>query len=100
MKIYAKTDTGMIRQNNEDAYFYKEKDANNFIAFVCDGMGGHLGGSYAANKTIEILADAYKNPKIKSVGIWLYETLQKANEAVYKMKIFQEWERPYLVFCV
>ena len=79
MKIYAKTDTGMIRQNNEDAYFYKEKDANNFIAFVCDGMGGHLGGSYAANKTIEILADAYKNPKIKSVGIWLYETLQKEN---------------------
>ncbi len=41
MKIYAKTDTGMIRQNNEDAYFYKEKDARNFIAFLCDGMLGH-----------------------------------------------------------
>ncbi len=90
MKIYAKTDTGIVRQNNEDAYFYKEKDSKNFIAFVCDGMGGHLGGSYAANKTIEILADAYKKPIHKSVGIWLYETLQKANEAVHQQSLENE----------
>ncbi len=83
MIIYGKTDIGMVRQNNEDAYFYKEKDSKNFIAFVCDGMGGHVGGSYASQKTIEILAEAYKNANIKSVGIWLYETLQKANETVY-----------------
>ena len=38
MKIYAKTDTGMIRQNNEDAYFYKEKDANNFIVMAWEDI--------------------------------------------------------------
>ncbi len=83
MKIYAKTDTGLVRASNEDAYFYKEKDKNNFIAFVCDGMGGHIGGSYAANKTIEIIDEVYRNPNIKSVGVWLYETIQKANDAIY-----------------
>ncbi len=93
MKIYAKTDTGLVRQSNEDAYFYKEKDKDNFIAFVCDGMGGHIGGSYAANKTIEIIDNAYRNPDIKSVGVWLYETIQKANDAIYN----QAKEQPEFV---
>lgn len=85
MKIFAKTDVGLLRPSNEDAYVYLEKDEQNFMAFVCDGMGGHLGGSFAAHKTIEVLTEAYKKlDKVKNVGVWLYETLQNANSLVYE----------------
>ena len=85
MKIFAKTDVGLLRPSNEDAYVYLEKDEQNFMAFVCDGMGGHLGGSFAAHKTIEVLTEAYKKlDKVKNVGVWLYETLQNANSFVYE----------------
>lgn len=84
MKIYAKTDIGLLRPNNEDAYVFIEKDDQNCLAFVCDGMGGHLGGSYAANQTIDILSSAYHEQEIgKNVNLWLYDKIQKANEFVY-----------------
>jgi serine/threonine protein phosphatase PrpC len=60
MKIIAKTDIGLVRATNEDTFTYIVKDENNFMAFVCDGMGGHLGGSYASSKTVDFLNDALK----------------------------------------
>ena len=60
MKIIAKTDIGLVRATNEDTFTYLVKDENNFMAFVCDGMGGHLGGSYASSKTVEFLNEAFE----------------------------------------
>jgi len=93
MNIVAKTDIGLIRTTNEDTYTYRKIDDNNFIAFVCDGMGGHLGGSYAANKVAEVINAEYDKigeKPIKHVGAWLFETLQKANDAVYEESISNE----------
>ena len=60
MKIIAKTDIGCVRSTNEDTYTIKIKDNNNFLAFTCDGMGGHLGGAFAANKTVEFLNQGFE----------------------------------------
>ena len=94
MKVVAKTDIGLVRSSNEDTYSYIQKDENNFIAFVCDGMGGHLGGAYASHKAIEIINAEYamfdpKNPP-KNMGVWLFNTLQKANNAVYEQSLEDE----------
>ena len=94
MKVVAKTDIGLVRSSNEDTYSYIKKDDNNFIAFVCDGMGGHLGGAYASHKAIEIINAEYaifdpKNPP-KNIGVWLFNTLQKANNAVYEQSLEDE----------
>lgn len=84
MKIYAKTDVGLVRNTNEDAYFFKETE-NSLIAFVCDGMGGHLGGLYAANQTIKVIDESFSTiNNEKNSEIWLYNCLQKANKEIYE----------------
>ena len=93
MKIIAKTDIGLVRATNEDTYTIVKKDEQNFLAFVCDGMGGHLGGSYASSKTVDMLAEAFNNlneKTIKNVGVWLFETLEKINDFIYKQSIEKE----------
>ena len=94
MKVSAKTDIGLVRSTNEDAYTYVSKDENNFIAFVCDGMGGHLGGSFASNHTISILNNAYEkldtSKKDRNIGVWLFETLQNANNFVFNQSLQNE----------
>ena len=60
-QIYAISESGPSRNNNEDAA-YPDFDApiyvpsdNNPLAIVCDGVGGHEGGEIASKETIEYL---------------------------------------------
>lgn len=90
MKIFAKTDIGLVRSTNEDTFTFINKDDKNFIAFVCDGMGGHLGGSYASSKTVEFINEAYEKldvSSIKNIGVWLFDTLQNANEYIFEKSV-------------
>ena len=94
MKIHAKTDIGLVRSTNEDTFTFVLKDEKNYMAFVCDGMGGHLGGSYASSKTAEFLNEAYEkldpaNP-VKNIGVWLFDTLQKANDFIFEQSLSNE----------
>ena len=94
MKIIAKTDIGLVRSTNEDTFTYIVKDENNFIAFVCDGMGGHLGGSFASSKTVEFINNAYNeldtSKPLKNVGVWLFDTLQRANDYIFNQSLENE----------
>ena len=94
MKIIAKTDVGLVRSTNEDTFTYLVKDENNFIAFVCDGMGGHLGGSFASSKTVEFINEAYNNldtsKPLRNVGIWLFDLLQQANDYIFEQSLTNE----------
>jgi protein phosphatase len=60
-QIFASTDPGPNRTNNEDAP-YPPSDtlveltgADTCLAMVCDGVGGHEGGEIAAQETIDYL---------------------------------------------
>lgn len=60
-QVYALSDSGPSRNNNEDAAYppvTKIEDivsSENALAIVCDGVGGHEGGEIASGKTIEYL---------------------------------------------
>lgn len=51
MKFTVKTDVGVVRSENQDRAAVFKNDKFTF-AILCDGMGGHQGGSYASSIAI------------------------------------------------
>lgn len=60
MRLQAATLThrGRVRDDNEDAAY---ADANERLAVVCDGMGGHAGGQIAAQLAVETIVAGLRN---------------------------------------
>ncbi|WP_319418767.1 PP2C family protein-serine/threonine phosphatase [Pleurocapsa sp. FMAR1] len=62
-RIYALSDSGPNRSNNEDAaypIYHQPNEINGLessLAIVCDGVGGHDGGEIASQATIKYLHD-------------------------------------------
>lgn len=62
MQFFGKTDTGIVRDNNQDCFFADYLDIENcedtvFLAAVCDGMGGANGGNIASTLAIETFTE-------------------------------------------
>ncbi|MFH1844024.1 MAG: protein phosphatase 2C domain-containing protein [bacterium] len=49
------TNQGLVRSNNEDAFFI---DPGSSLFLVADGLGGHAGGEIASSTVIEVVSDA------------------------------------------
>jgi len=52
----AATDTGMLRERNEDRYFI---DAARGVFLVVDGVGGHAAGELAAQTAVEAIRETF-----------------------------------------
>jgi len=52
----AATDTGMLREHNEDRYFI---DAAHGVFLVVDGVGGHAAGELAAQTAVEAIKETF-----------------------------------------
>lgn len=48
MQVFSKSDTGIVRKQNQDSCKTGEFDEKTVWAVVCDGMGGANGGSIAS----------------------------------------------------
>lgn len=70
----AGTDTGLVRQSNQDAIF-----ADSSIAVVADGMGGHAAGEVASALTIETVLEGFE--ALPTVG-GLHKAIERANTEV------------------
>ena len=91
MNCFGFTDTGNIRQNNEDSFIIKEFGKNLIAAVVADGMGGHKGGVEASSfASSEIMNTIENNSEsfIKYTDIqkqkFLKNAVVKVNKALYK----------------
>lgn len=90
MKIVAKTDKGIVRTSNQDAYAVGEFPDEVAWAIVCDGMGGYAGGNIASALAVKVISDkinaSYReNMKDSSIRNMLDSALTAANIEVYDM---------------
>src|SRR5215211_1915408 len=81
------TDTGKLRDNNEDT-FIAEKVLNNryIMACVVDGVGGYEGGEVAAGITREAILEYFSIPS-GDVPTMMKEALTVANEKINTEKM-------------
>ncbi len=75
--VHGKTDKGLVRKENEDA-FCIDKDLG--LLAIADGMGGHASGEVASKMAIEILRDS-----LKKEGEPLLDRLDSGVKLVNKM---------------
>lgn len=91
MKTYGRTDVGMLRHENQDAFgIFPLKDA--VLAVLCDGMGGEAGGKAAAEICVSAFRDAYDGGEIPTADA-LCHTLSFANTAIQKEAKRQGYDR-------
>ncbi len=94
MKIVARTDTGMVRENNQDSYSVFELE-NAVIAVVCDGMGGAAEGALASSQAVRAIKDYiterfYSDMTDISIKSLLVSALESANRVVYNLSRTEE----------
>jgi len=58
LEIAARTDTGLVREQNEDAVAFSVEHG---YAILADGMGGYSAGEVASRMTIEIVGAAFND---------------------------------------
>ncbi len=67
------TDTGMVRDENQDACLELRGPNGEQLLLVADGMGGHQGGSTASRLLVEVVKEQFR-----SAPVWDLETLREA----------------------
>ena len=60
MIIRAKTDVGVKRHTNQDAFAVSEFEDSGVLAVVCDGMGGANAGNVASQKASEVIVSFFE----------------------------------------
>ena len=88
MEYYYLTDTGKVRDHNEDSVTIVKNEANEYLLAVADGMGGHLCGEVASSIAITHVADRFR--KLSSIGnkedaiSWIQAIVSEVNALIYK----------------
>lgn len=79
------TDTGKLRDNNEDAFLAERLPTGWILACVIDGVGGYEGGEVAAEIASKTLVQALQKPSGDVLQI-LRSAVAQANQNIYHEK--------------
>ena len=87
MKSFYLTDTGKVRDHNEDSLIVLENANHEYLLAVADGMGGHSAGEVASSIAITHLSKMFSNnflslEKVQAVN-WLRDTVIEINELIF-----------------
>lgn len=95
MKIVARTDTGLVRDNNQDSYIACELQGGSVLAVVCDGMGGAAEGALASSEAVKAIKERiveryYDGMTDLSVRSLMVSALEYANKQIYDLSLTDE----------
>ncbi len=85
VKGWGVTDTGAVRQQNQDAYHLSITEHAPAIAVVCDGMGGAKAGNVASTLAVETFMDALREQRDRGADSEqaLRTAVKEANDVVF-----------------
>ena len=88
MKTFYLTDSGKVRNHNEDSVTIVRNASNEYLLAVADGMGGHRSGEVASSIAISHLGQRFA--KMNKVGSkqdaanWLKDNINEINSQIFK----------------
>ena len=87
MKAFCQTDTGRVREHNEDSVIIVRNQNNDYLLAVADGMGGHSAGEVASSIAISYLGKHFQESFInftKDQAIeWLQLSAKEINRLIF-----------------
>ena len=81
------TDTGKVRERNEDSVAIVKNKSGETLMLVADGMGGHKDGEVASSIAVSLISERFEN--IDSIGSkedaisWLQTIVSEANVEIF-----------------
>lgn len=78
----AKDDVGLVRKAQEDSHGMWGETPNGPLFVVCDGMGGHVGGSKASSLAVASIHDYLKSEKYADIEEAMKAALRYANDQI------------------
>lgn len=83
------TDTGRLRNSNQDCLFCEENEVGRFpnLFLVADGMGGHKAGDLASRLCIEEMVTHIRNSDARTPISVFEQAIQAANISVYRRSL-------------
>lgn len=87
MEIITMVDIGNIREINQDYVRYYQKDENESLIVLCDGMGGHNAGEIASQMTVDYIIDEYMHLSLfedfNQIENWMKQIVLDVNNVIY-----------------
>ncbi len=87
MKTFFLTDTGKVRDHNEDSVTILKNNNNEYLLVVADGMGGHKAGEVASSMAVNHITNKFSEletigDKSKAVN-WFRDEVAAINKSIF-----------------
>ena len=88
MKYFYLTDSGKVRDHNEDSVVITKNEEGDYLMAIADGMGGHSAGEVASSIAISYLGKHFKETfinmsKVDAVN-WIRDAVDEINTLIFQ----------------
>lgn len=88
MNYYGLSNIGLVRESNQDSFYSGFNQNDEFMAVVCDGIGGGKAGDVASQLAVKSIEESFMNKPLleNEVDIknWIIGMIDIANERIYE----------------